>query len=125
MSHGPTEDTTLVTFLDYIGLGLVLVAICCTASLALAISTSLRAAASGSVKRLASTYFHAAARSSLSAPRMTIFIASSGNGRCSALASSHGARIHMSRSSVGGQDHRHSLGMDRLDDAFGDVVRKP
>jgi hypothetical protein len=41
----------------------------------------------------------AAARSSLSAPRMTILSASSGNGRCSALASSHGARIHKSRSS--------------------------
>jgi hypothetical protein len=35
----------------------------------------------------------------LSAPRITIFSASSGNGRCSALASSHGARIHTSRSS--------------------------
>ena len=41
----------------------------------------------------------AAAQSSLSAPRMTILSASSGNGRCSALASSHGARIHTSRSS--------------------------
>jgi hypothetical protein len=30
--------------------------------------------------------------SSLSAPRATIFSASSGNGRCSAFASSHGAR---------------------------------
>jgi hypothetical protein len=40
-----------------------------------------------------------AARSSLSAPRMTILTASSGNGRCSAFASSHGARIHASRSS--------------------------
>ena len=53
---------------------------------------------------------HAAARSSLSAPRMTILSTSSGNGRCSALASS--------------QDHRHCLGMDRLnkpaaDPAFG------
>ncbi len=37
---------------------------------------------------------HAAALSSLSTPRATILIASSGNGRCSALASSHGARIH-------------------------------
>ena len=43
--------------------------------------------------------FHAAALSSLSAPRATILIASSGNGRCSALASSHGARIQTSRSS--------------------------
>jgi hypothetical protein len=32
--------------------------------------------------------FHAAALSSLSAPRATILIASSGNGRCSAFASS-------------------------------------
>jgi hypothetical protein len=31
---------------------------------------------------------------------MTIFNASSGNGRCSALASSHGARIQTSRSSL-------------------------
>jgi len=53
---------------------------------------------------------HAAALSSLSAPRMTILSTSSGNGRCSALASS--------------QDPRHCLGMDRLnkpaaDPAFG------
>ena len=33
---------------------------------------------------------YAAVRSSLSGPRMTIFKASSGNGRCSTLASSHG-----------------------------------
>jgi hypothetical protein len=33
---------------------------------------------------------------SLPASRMTILSASSGNGRCSALASSHGARIHTS-----------------------------
>jgi hypothetical protein len=39
------------------------------------------------------------ALSSLSAPRMTIFSASSGSGRCNALASSHGARIQTSRSS--------------------------
>jgi hypothetical protein len=37
---------------------------------------------------------HAAARSSLSAPRTMIFRASSGNGRCNAFASSHGARRH-------------------------------
>jgi len=41
---------------------------------------------------------YAAARSSLSSPRITIFNASSGNGRCNAFASSHGARIHASRS---------------------------
>src|ERR1700756_5507586 len=42
----------------------------------------------------------AAARSSFSALRITILSASSGNGRCSAFASSHGARIQTSRSSV-------------------------
>src|SRR5882672_5121890 len=42
---------------------------------------------------------HAATLSSLSAPRITILSASSGNGRCNALASSHGACIHTSRSS--------------------------
>jgi hypothetical protein len=41
----------------------------------------------------------AAARSSLSAPRATIFKASSSSGRCNAFASSHGARIHTSHSS--------------------------
>ena len=43
--------------------------------------------------------FHAAALSSLSTPRATILSASSGNGRCNALASSQGARIQLSRSS--------------------------
>jgi len=43
--------------------------------------------------------FDAAALSSLSPPRATIFSASSGNGLCSAFASSHGARIQTSRSS--------------------------
>jgi hypothetical protein len=42
---------------------------------------------------------HAAALSSLSAPRATIFNAPSGNGRWSDLASSRGARIHTPRSS--------------------------
>ena len=37
--------------------------------------------------------------SSLSAPRITIFSASSGSGRCSTFASSQGARIQTSRSS--------------------------
>jgi hypothetical protein len=40
-----------------------------------------------------------AARAGRIPPRATIFIASSGNGLCSASASSHGARIHTSRSS--------------------------
>jgi hypothetical protein len=42
---------------------------------------------------------YAAARSSFSSPRITILSASSGNGRCSALASLHGAGIQTSRSS--------------------------
>src|SRR6516225_8736781 len=44
--------------------------------------------------------FHAAIRSSLSSLRMTILSASSGSGRCSALASSQGARIQTSCSSA-------------------------
>ena len=44
--------------------------------------------------------YAAAALSSLSAPRATMISASSGNWRCSALASSQGARIHTSRSSL-------------------------
>jgi hypothetical protein len=36
--------------------------------------------------------YHTAGRSSLSGPRITILITSSGKGRCSAFASSHGAR---------------------------------
>jgi hypothetical protein len=44
--------------------------------------------------------FHAAILSSLSAPRMTILSKPSGSGRCSVLASSHGARIQTSRSST-------------------------
>jgi len=43
---------------------------------------------------------HAAALSSLSTPRATTFNPSSGNGRCKAFASSHGARIQASRSSA-------------------------
>jgi hypothetical protein len=43
---------------------------------------------------------HAAlAMASLFSPRATILRASSGKGRCNAFASSHGARIHTSRSS--------------------------
>ena len=60
--------------------------------------------------------YHAADLSSLSAPRATIRKASSGSGRCSALASSQGARIQDVALLVGGQDHRHSFWMDRLDD---------
>jgi hypothetical protein len=42
---------------------------------------------------------HAAALSSLSAPRATIFSASSGSGRCSALARSNGARNDIGQTS--------------------------
>jgi hypothetical protein len=49
---------------------------------------------------------YAATLSSLSAPRMTICRALSGSGRCSAFASSHGARIQTSRSSSMPVDHR-------------------
>ena len=67
----------------------------------------------------------AAARSSLSAPRATIFNASSENGRCSAFASSHGARIHMSHSSAVVRMTGIALGWIGSTIAFGDVVRKP
>ena len=67
----------------------------------------------------------AAARSSLSAPRMTILSASSGNGRCNALASSHGARIQTSRSSSVVRITGIALGWIGSTTAFGDVVRKP
>src|SRR6266480_8095193 len=53
----------------------------------------------GITKRSGRDVLHAATLSSLSGPRITILSASSGNGRCSAFASSHGARIQMSRSS--------------------------
>jgi hypothetical protein len=49
-------------------------------------------------RTLVSRSDHAAARSSLSTPRATILSPSSGNGRCNAFASSHGARIHASAS---------------------------
>jgi len=42
-------------------------------------------------------------------PRATILRASSGNGRCNALASSHGARIQTSAFFLRRQDHRHRL----------------
>ena len=67
----------------------------------------------------------AAARSSLSAPRMTILSASSGSGRCSALASSHGARIHTSRSSSVVRITGMAFGWIGSTTAFGEVVRKP
>jgi hypothetical protein len=70
-----------------------------------------------------SARFYAAARSSLSAPRATISIASSGSGRCSALASAQGARIQTSRSpSVVGITGM-ALGWIGSTMAFGAVVR--
>jgi hypothetical protein len=50
-----------------------------------------RSAGIGVVGHLSLIGYHAAARSSLSAPRATIRSALSGNGRCNALASSHRA----------------------------------
>src|SRR5882724_11113007 len=66
---------------------------------------------------------HVATISSLSAPRRTILSASSGNGRCSALASSHGARIHTSRSSSVVRITGMALGWIGSTTALGDVVR--
>jgi hypothetical protein len=56
-----------------------------------------------------------AARSSLSAPRITIFNAPSGNGRCGTLTSSHGARIQKSRSCSVVRMTGNGPRMDRLD----------
>src|ERR1700694_3811254 len=67
----------------------------------------------------------AAARSSLSAPRATIFMVLSGNGLCSALASSHGARIQTSRSSSVVRITGMALGWIGSTMAFGAVVRQP
>src|ERR1700756_2923656 len=69
--------------------------------------------------------FHAAILSSLSAPRMTTLSASSGNGRCNAFASSHGARIQTSRSSSVVKITGTALGWIGSTTAFGAVVRKP
>ena len=71
------------------------------------------------------TPIYVAARSSLlSAPRMTILSASSGNGHCNALASSHGARIQASRSSSVVRITGMAFGWIGSTTAFGDVVRK-
>src|SRR6201982_3210239 len=69
--------------------------------------------------------FHAAALSSLSAPRITILSASSGNGRCKAFASSHGARIQTSRSSSVVRITGIAFGWIGFTTAFACVVRKP
>jgi hypothetical protein len=68
---------------------------------------------------------HAVNLSSLSGPRITIFSASSGNGRCTALASSQGARIHTSRSSAVVKIAGIAFGWIGSTTAFGAVVRKP
>src|SRR6267142_5647148 len=62
---------------------------------------------------------HAATLSSLSAPRITILSASSGNGRCNAFASSHGARIQTSRSSSVSRITGMALGWIGSTTAFG------
>jgi hypothetical protein len=64
-------------------------------------------------------------RSSLSAPRATIRSPSSANGRCSAFASSHGARIQTSRSSSLVRITGMAFGWIGSTTAFGAVVRKP
>jgi hypothetical protein len=66
-----------------------------------------------------------AARSSLSAPRATTRSASSGNGRCSAFASSQGARIQTSRSSSVVRITGMALGCIGSTIAFGEIVRNP
>lgn len=58
-------------------------------------------------------------------PRPTTTSASSGNGRCSALASSHGARIQTSISSVVVRITGIAFGWIGATTAFGSVVRKP
>jgi hypothetical protein len=60
-----------------------------------------------------------------SKPRAPILITSSGNGRCSALASSHGARIQTSHSSCVVRITGMALGWIGSTIAFGAVVRKP
>jgi hypothetical protein len=64
---------------------------------------------------------HAAALSSLSAPRATIFSVSSGRGLCSAFASSQGACIHNSRSSLVVKITGMALGWIGSTIAFGEV----
>src|SRR5829696_83469 len=81
--------------------------------------------ARGGATRPAMASFHAAVLSSLSAPRATILIASSGNGRCSVLASSHGARTQTSHSSSVIRMIGMAFGWIGSTTAFGDVVRKP
>lgn len=87
---------------------------------------TLRAVAGGISGGAKFGVLHAAtALSSLSAPRMTIVSASSGNGRCNAFASSHGARIQTSRSSSVSSITGIAFGWIGATTAFGVVVRKP
>ena len=67
--------------------------------------------------------FHAAA--ALSAPRATIFNVSSGSGRCSAFASSRGARIQTSRSSSVVRITGIAFGWIGSTIALDDAVKKP
>ena len=57
--------------------------------------------------------------------RDAIFEISSGNGRCSAFASSHGARIQTSRSSSVVRITGMALGWIGMTTAFSAVVKKP
>ena len=66
---------------------------------------------------------YAAVRSSLSGPRIDLERII-GNGRCRAFASSHGARIHTSRSSSVARITGIAFGWIGSTMAFGDVVRK-
>src|SRR6202000_2169488 len=68
---------------------------------------------------------YATTLSSLSGPRMTICSALSGRGRCKTFASSHGARIHTSRSSSVVRITGIAFEWIGSTTAFGDVVRKP
>src|SRR5664279_3370753 len=68
---------------------------------------------------------HAAALSSLSAPRATILSASSASGRCNAFGSSHGARIQTSRSSSVVRITGIAFGWIGSTTTFGSVVRNP
>ena len=66
---------------------------------------------------------YAAARSSFSAPRITILRTSSGNGRCAAFASSHGACIQTSRPLL--RSTGIALRCIGFTTAFASVVKKP
>ena len=74
---------------------------------------------------LESSIGQAAARSSLSSPRITILSASSGSVRCSPFASSHGARIQRSRSSSEVRITGIAFGRFGANNALTAVVKKP